>query len=374
MVHRRQFLAGVAALALVGACSDDDSGDGNGDSGERTSPSDGDTSGQPSDTPDGQVKPTVATTVVDGMNVPWAIVFLPNGDALVSERDTARIVRVSANGRTSVLGKVPDVAPSSGFGEGGLLGLALDPDDAATLYAYHTTSDDNRIVRIGIGGGHLGRPEPILTGIPASTHHNGGSLMFGPDNMLYASTGDAESQERAQDRNNLGGKILRIRPNGNAAPDNPFDNEVWTYGHRNVEGLAFDDDGQLWASEFGDAEFDELNLIERGNNYGWPEVEGVGGDDYTDPVNTWSPAKCSPAGLAVARGNAFLGALRGERLISVPLRGKRTGKPSAWFVGEYGRIRGVVVAPDGALWVTTSNTDGRSEPGPDDDKILRVTL
>lgn len=371
MVHRRQVLAGLAALAFTGACTDDE----NADSPSGTRTSDGErTDDSPPPSSDGPVRPSVDSVVIDGLNVPWSIVFLPGGDALVSERDTARIVRVSADGSSTPLGKVPDVTPSSGFGEGGLLGLALAPGDPRTLFAYHTTDDDNRIVQMRIDGGSLGKPRSVLTGIPASTHHNGGRLLFGPDDFLYVATGDAEEGERAQDTDNLGGKILRIRPDGSPAPDNPFDNEVWTYGHRNIEGLAFDRAGRLWATEFGDAEFDELNLIERGDNYGWPDVEGMNGGEFTNPLNTWAPDKCSPAGIAIARDTAFIGALRGERLISVPLNGRRTGKPATSFVGEYGRIRSVTVAPDDSLWVTTSNTDGRAEPGPNDDQILRVTL
>ncbi|MDN5852266.1 MAG: PQQ-dependent sugar dehydrogenase [Actinomycetia bacterium] len=374
-MRRRRFIAGLAALAVTGACSDggdaepkrtqssgSGSGDASGPGGKTTSPS------------DTRVHPSVDSVIASGLNVPWSVVFLPGGDALVSERDAAHILRMSADGRTIDLGELPDVAPSSDFGEGGLLGLAIAPDDSNTIFAYHTTDDDNRIVRLRIDGDRLGKPEPVLTGIPASTHHNGGRLALGPDGLLYASTGDAEQSDRAQDTDDLGGKILRIRPDGRPASGNPFGNEVWTYGHRNVEGLAFDGKGRLWASEFGDADVDELNLIERGNNYGWPEVEGMGDGEFTNPLNTWPTAECSPAGIAVTRSTAFLGALRGERLIAVPLRGTRTGKPSASFVGEYGRIREVSVAPDGALWVTTSNTDGRATAGPKDDRILRVKV
>ena len=373
-MHRRQFIAGLAALAVTSACTGDD------DEPTRTRATDDgprDTGSPSSEEPspsDSRVRPAVESVIASGLNVPWSVVFLPGGDALVSERDAAHIMRMSPDGRTTDLGKLPDVAPSSDFGEGGLLGLAIAPDDPSTIFAYHTTDDDNRIVRLRIAGDRLGGPEPILTGIPASTHHNGGRLAFGPDGLLYVSTGDAEDSERAQDTDDLGGKILRIRPDGRPAPQNPFGNEVWTYGHRNVEGLAFDESGRLWASEFGDASADELNLIERGNNYGWPEVEGANGEDFTNPLNTWPPAECSPAGIAIARGSAFIAALRGERLISVPLKGKRTGKPSASFTGEYGRLREVTVAPDGALWLTTSNTDGRATAGPKDDRILRVTL
>lgn len=157
---------------------------------------------------------------------------------------------------------------------------------------------------------------------------------------------------------------------------NPFGNRTWTYGHRNVEGLAFDADGRLWATEFGDKSTDELNLIVEGGNYGWPDVEGSSGNDsFRNPKATWSPTStCSPAGLAITRSTAFVGALQGRSLFAVPLDGTDAGDPKEYFAGDYGRIRGVAVAPDGSLWVTTSNTDGRTDPGKNDDKILRVTL
>lgn len=215
----------------------------------------------------------------------------------------------------------------------------------------------------------------MLTGIPTSVHHHGGRLLFDADGMLLVSTGDAEQAELAQDKDSLAGKILRIRPDGRAAPGNPYDNLTWTYGHRNVEGLAFDAAGRLWATEFGDKKADELNLIVRGRNYGWPAVEGRSADkDFAQPKQTWSTSDCSPAGLAITRSTAFLGALQGQCLFAVPLDGTDTGEPTAYFRRDHGRIRSVAVAPDGSLWMTTSNTDGRVEPGRNDDKILRVRL
>jgi glucose/arabinose dehydrogenase len=318
----------------------------------------------------------VADVIADNLNVPWSIVFLPSGDALVSERDRARIRRITPAGKVSTVGEVSGVQAPSGFGEGGLLGLALAPGEAETLYAYCTTRSDNRVVRLSLRGGRLGRPDPVLTGIPSSTHHNGGSLVFASDGNLFVATGEAEVPSRAQSRSSLGGKILRIRPDGRAASGNPFGNRTWTYGHRNIEGLAFDADDRLWASEFGEKETDELNLIAKGRNYGWPNVEGRSSNDrYENPKATWSPTStCSPAGLAITRSTAFLGALQGRCLFAVPLDGTDAGSAKKYFADDYGRIRSVAVAPDGSLWVTTSNTDGRTDPGKDDDKILRVTL
>lgn len=318
----------------------------------------------------------MAGTIADDFDVPWGLVFLAGGDALVSERNSAKIIRVTAKGKKTTLGEVSGVVPPSGIGEGGLLGIATAPGDEDTLFVYYTTGSDNRVGRVSLAGGKIGKPKAVLTDIPTSTHHHGGRLLFDDAGMLLVATGDAEQSAQAQDRNSLAGKILRIRPDGRAAPGNPFENRTWSYGHRNVEGLAFDADGRLWATEFGDKEADELNLITKGKNYGWPDVEGRSDDDdFVNPKATWSPtSSCSPAGLAITRSTAFVGALQGQCLFAVPLDGSKAGKPKAYFAEDHGRIRNAVVAPDGSLWVTTSNTDGRVDPRRNDDKILRVTL
>ena len=329
-----------------------------------------------SPSPTGRPAPRVNDTIADNLNVPWGIAFLASGDALISERDTARIRKVTRRGRVTTLGEVSGVAGPSGDAEGGLLGIALAPDDEDTLFAFMSTRDDDRVVRLSLAGGKVGKPAPVLTGIPNSVRHHGGRLLFHPDGLLYVSTGDATQPDLAQDRNSLAGKILRIRPDGRPAPGNPYGNRTWSYGHRNIEGLAFDAQQRLWATEFGEQMTDELNLISKGKNYGWPAVEGRSRSArFVSPKATWSPTStCSPAGLAITRNTAFLGALRGQCLFAVPLQGGNAGKPRAYFAEEFGRIRNVVVAPDGALWMTTSNTDGRVDPGRDDDKIIRVTL
>lgn len=330
----------------------------------------------PSPDPTGRPEPTVTSTIADNVDVPWGIAFLRSGDALVSERNSARILRVARNGKATPLGTVSGVTAPDGLGEGGLLGIALAPGDEDTLFVYLTSDSDNRVVRLSIAGGKVGKPTAVLTDIPTSTHHHGGRLLFDRTGALYVSTGDAEQSSLAQSKTSLAGKILRIRADGRPAAGNPFGNRTWSYGHRNIEGLAFDAQGRLWATEFGDKAADELNLITKGGNYGWPRVEGKS-DSPRDvsPKTTWSPTStCSPAGLAIVRSTAFVGALRGQCLFAVPLDGTDTGEPKKYFAGDYGRIRNVVVAPDGALWMTTSNTDGRVAPGKSDDKILRVTL
>lgn len=318
--------------------------------------------------------PTVVETVVTGLAAPWGLDFLPDGDAIVTERDTRRVLRIGAAKphRVTELGTVDSAAPQ---GEAGLLGVVVSPTFAEDrlVFLYVSTATDNRVVRATLDGDRLGTPEPVLTGIPNGFRHDGGRMEFGPDGYLYISTGEIGEPERAQDQDDLGGKILRITVDGEPAPGNPFDSPVWSWGHRNVQGLAFVGD-RLWASEFGDSTFDELNLIEPGDNYGWPQVEGTGGADQglTDPQVTWDTDEASPSGLAYAGGRLWLAALRGERLWRIDVDGGRASNAQAFFVGDYGRMRTVVTAPDGRLWLMTSNRDGRIEPGPGDDRILVI--
>jgi glucose/arabinose dehydrogenase len=227
-------------------------------------------------------------------------------------------------------------------------------------------------------GARLGAAEELFTGVPVGQIHDGGRLAFGADGMLYIATGETGNEELAQDRNSTGGKILRLDPDGDVPADNPYpDSPVWSYGHRNVEGLALDDDGRLWASEFGLDTWDELNLIRPGVNYGWPIREGDEGDscDCVDPKAQWPVEDASPSGLAYADGALWMASLRGERLWRIVVDGPRVvGEPKAYFTGEYGRLRAIDVAPDGALWLGTSNTDGRGDPAEDDDRLLRIEL
>lgn len=334
-------------------------------------------SASPTDEPvDGPVDgpPSLVGTIATDLEVPWGIAFLPDGDALVTERDSARVLLLTGPDHEVVeVGTLAEAAPE---GEGGLLGIAVSPTYAEDqlVYLYLTTATDNRVVRATFDGEALGEPEPILTGIPNGFIHDGGQLAFGPDGYLYVSTGEIGEPERAADPDDLGGKVLRITPDGDPAPGNPTEGSpVWSIGHRNVQGLAFVGE-RLWASEFGQETFDELNLVEAGKDYGWPAVEGVGGkgQGYVDPQVTWDTDEASPSGLAYLDDRLWLGALKGERLWRVEVTGKRARKPRAFFIGDHGRLRGVVAAPDGTLWVTTSNRDGRGTPGAGDDRILQV--
>jgi glucose/arabinose dehydrogenase len=235
-----------------------------------------------------------------------------------------------------------------------------------------TTASDNRIVRFRLGG----TVRPVLTGLQEASIHNGGRIAFGPDGMLYAGVGDAGNPANAQDRASRNGKILRITPAGEVPAGNPFPGSpVWSLGHRNVQGLAWDRAGRLWASEFGQDTFDEVNLIVKGRNYGWPVVEGRGdtqGGRFTNPKVTWRTSEASPSGAAIVGSSLYVGALAGQRLWRVPLRGTSVGRPRALLSGRYGRLRTVVRAPGGALWVSTSNRDGRGTPHTGDDRIIRV--
>jgi glucose/arabinose dehydrogenase len=369
----------LLVLALAG-CSGDapDDADPTRSAGAGPSRSPSETTLSPSATATRAARPRVAGDVATGLSVPWGLAFLPDGTALVSERDTERVKAVDASGRVRTVGRVDGV---DGSGEGGLLGLAVSPDYAtdSTVFAYFTRGSENVVARMTYDGDGLSDQRTVLDGIPSGPIHNGGRIAFGPDGYLYVGTGESGQSDLSQDRGSLGGKILRITPDGDPAPGNPFPGSpVWSLGHRNVQGLAWDAEGRMWAAEFGQNTWDELNRIEPGENYGWPVVEGRAGDErYVDPVRQWRTSEASPSGIAVAEGSVFMAALGGTRLWQVPiLEGAdgRTGRPRALMRERYGRLRTVVAAPDGSLWVTTSNRDGRGAPRDGDDRIVRLTF
>ncbi|TQS26862.1 sorbosone dehydrogenase family protein [Microbispora sp. KK1-11] len=370
-------LLGAALLTATVACAPGEEGGGRTPpplpaASDVTSATPGAATGATTGDGETDVTPAAPRTLVTGLTVPWAIAFLPGGDALVTERESARLLRVTPRGRVHEAGVIEGVSAS---GEGGLLGVAVSPRYAADhfVFVYFTAQNDNRIVRYRYDG-RLSDRRVIVSGIPKGAIHNGGRLAFGPDGYMYASTGETGERGMAQDRSSLGGKILRMTADGRPAPGNPFGSLVWTYGHRNVQGLAWDDRGHMYATEFGQNTYDEINLIEKGRNYGWPEVEGVGRrPGYTDPLLTWPTAEASPSGLAYARGALWAAALRGERLWRVPVDAPgRVGRPAALYTGEYGRLRAVTAAPDGTVWVSTSNRDGRGTPRDGDDRLLVV--
>ncbi|MWB99117.1 PQQ-dependent sugar dehydrogenase [Agromyces seonyuensis] len=321
--------------------------------------------------PPAEVAPAGEPAVVAvGLDAPWSLVFVGE-TPLVSERDTGRILEIGP-GTTRVVAEVTGVVHG---GEGGLLGLAVRERD---LYVYSTSASGNRIERYPLTGSAgslgLGAPTTLIDGLPSAGNHNGGRIAFGPDGLLYAGVGDAAQPERAQDPGYLGGKILRLAPNGSVPSDNPFPGSpVFSLGHRNVQGLGWSADGTMWASEFGQNTWDELNVIRAGADYGWPTVEGVGGDArFVDPVQQWSTDEASPSGLAVVGGTVFLANLRGEVLRAVPAA--RPGERADHFGGAYGRLRDAVLGPDGRLWFLSNETDGRGSPADGDDRLFAVPM
>ncbi len=389
IVQRRAVTAVLAAATLLltaGCSSDEGGGGGSGGDGsaspERTNQRSSPPARATEVAPPAKGSVKVVRTVTEGLKSPWGLAPLPDGDLLVSSRDEGTITRVDTEtGRKTELGEVPGV---SAAGEGGLLGLALSPSFASDhmVYAYFTTESDNRIARMlyeekKSAGEQLGAPDTVFRGIPKGYIHNGGRIAFGPDRMLYAGTGESGDTGLAQDRASLGGKILRLTPEGEPAPGNPFpDSPVYSYGHRNVQGLAWDSRQRLFASEFGQDTWDELNQIKPGDNYGWPEAEGDSDDSaFHNPVAQWHTDDASPSGIAYAEGSVWMAGLRGQRLWRVPLEGTETAAdPQAFLEGEYGRLRTVVSAGGDKLWLVTSETDGRGSPDGGDDRILELQV
>jgi glucose/arabinose dehydrogenase len=325
--------------------------------------------------PTGEIKTTV---LAKGLEIPWSVVFLPDGTALMSQREKGVILSFDPKtGKTATV----QTLPSKNIGEGGLLGLAVSPTYAQDkfVYAYYTTDTDNRVVRFQLGG----KETMIITGIPNGTYHNGGRIAFGPDGLLYIGTGDATKSNNAQDIHSLSGKILRLTPDGKVPSTNPFpDNPVYTYGHRNVQGLAWNSKGELYASELGQDTYDEINHIVAGDNYGWPVVEGIGKQTkYHDPITTFTTAEASPSGVTFLNngaipqweGSFFMTSLRGQQLWRVVIddTGKMVSK-EALYKGTFGRLRCIIQAPDGSLWLTTTNHDQNGKPGADDDRLIRI--
>jgi glucose/arabinose dehydrogenase len=318
-------------------------------------------------------------------DIPWGLVTLPDGNIIYSRRDADNLVLLNAATRAKTdVGTVPDVVQTDG--EGGLLGLAVTPDFPARdpwIYIYHTAETDNRIVRIRYVDGQLDNTtrQVLLSGIGRNKYHNGGRLRFGPDGMLYAATGDAQSDTTSQDVGNLAGKILRLTPDGRVPAGNPFNNYVWSYGHRNPQGLAFDAQGRLWQQEFGDGEQDETNLIVAGGNYGWPECEGTvsksgaGCAPYIAPKFTYRTADGSCSGIAIVNDAMYVACLRGARLYRHVITGDSLSDTQQLLVGTYGNLRTPEPAIDGALWLTTSSTGYKdSIPDNSDEKVFKVQL
>ncbi|MFJ2911054.1 PQQ-dependent sugar dehydrogenase [Streptomyces sp. NPDC087228] len=323
--------------------------------------------------------PSGIATVSTGWSIPWGTYWMPDGKtALTTERDSFKVFKVTSGGTRTQVGTVPNAVTTDG--EGGLLGVAVDPKWSTNHYVYfmHTASEGNRVARMTYDGSSLGGYTVLLQGIKKSRYHNGGRLAFGPDGYLYASTGEAQTPDLAQDKNSLNGKILRMTTDGKPAPGNPFGNYVYSYGHRNPQGLAFDRNGRLWEAEFGDSKKDELNLIKPGKNYGWPVCEGAcSTTGMTDPKKTWTVSEASPSGIAIVRNVIYMAALKGERLWRVPISGdtENLGTPTAYYVGTYGRLRTVTKVPgQDQLWLSTTNCDNKGNEPDGSDKLFRISI
>ncbi|MEV6052958.1 PQQ-dependent sugar dehydrogenase [Streptomyces sp. NPDC052107] len=327
---------------------------------------------------DGGVPSSIAT-LSTGWTIPWGTYWMPDGQsALVTERDDFRVWKLTKSGTKTQVGTVPGAVTTNG--EGGLLGVAVDPKWESNHFVYfmHTASEGNRVVRMTFDGTKLSDYKVLLQGIKKNRYHNGGRLAFGPEGYLYVSTGEAQQPDLAQDKNSLNGKILRMTTDGKPAPGNPFGNYVYSYGHRNPQGLAFDRNGRLWEAEFGNSSKDELNLIKPGANYGWPTCEGscnVAG--MTNPKATWNVSEASPSGIAIVRNVIYMASLRGERLWRIPITGdtESVGTPSAYYVGTYGRLRTVTKVPGAdQLWLSTTNCDNNGGAADGSDKIFKLTI
>lgn len=329
--------------------------------------------------PGGVGAPSGISRLSDGWTTPWGISFLPDGrSALVTERNTGAVWKSALDGSRKRVGTVPhSVWSLQTQDKGGLLGVAVSPTWNGTtdkaVFFMETTATDNRVVRMDFDGTSLSDYTPLLTGIVRDTQHNGGNIAFGPDGYLYVTTGDAFQGQLAQDKESLNGKILRITKNGAAAPGNPFGTRVYSYGHRNPQGLAWDERGRLWETEIGHTTWDELNLITPGANYGWPICEGTcSAEGTTNPKKVWRPGEGGvPAQIAVVDDVIYASTLRGRRLWRLPIdgTGKNVGAATSYYDGAYGRLRALVKVPGAdELWL------GTSDRGTEKDLLLKVTV
>lgn len=323
------------------------------------------------------------SVIAEGLETPWAIVILPDESLLVTERK-GTIKRITAGGnlQENPMATIENVVE---IGEGGLLGMTLHPDfeNNKFVYLYYTYKNDgsntlNRVVRMKYENDTLSNEELIVNEIPGANFHNGGEIAFGPDDYLYITTGDAQEPSRAQDTNSLAGKILRVTDSGEPAPGNPFNNRIYSYGHRNPQGIAWDDNGNLWATEHGRSGalsgYDEVNRIIAGGNYGWPEIQGDEVREGMIPpiIHSGATTTWAPGSIQIIKNMIYFTGLRGASLYRGTIQNNTIDSVTAYYKDDYGRMREVLVTSNGLLYVTTSNKDGRGKPSTEDDRIIQI--
>ncbi len=320
--------------------------------------------------------------LANNLDTPWSLVFLPDNSILVSERK-GTVRKISADGvldsnPVSTLSNVLEI------GEGGLLGMTIHPEfeENKYIYFYYTYRNNgentlNRVVRMTYENNQLSTEEIIVDAIPGASNHNGGEIAFGPDNYLYITTGDAQEPSQAQNTDSLAGKILRVTETGEEAPDNPFNNRTYSYGHRNPQGIVWDESGNLWSTEHGrsgvTSGLDEVNLIKAGTNYGWPDIQGNETEnDMVTPIIHSGNTTWAPGSITFYKNAIYFSGLRGAALYKGTIENNSINSIDNYLQGEYGRIREVIVGPDGLIYISTSNKDGRGIPTGTDDRIIRI--
>lgn len=322
--------------------------------------------------------------IAQNLTIPWDTIFLDGNRLLISERDGTVVLLERETGEVTEI----SLEEVSHRGEGGLLGMVAHPEFEKNQYVYvyitstlgdASNASINEVLRYRLLENTLVDKKTIIENIPGSLFHNGGRIAFGPDRMLYIATGDARDPESAQDLNSLAGKILRVADDGAVPLDNPFGTLVYAYGSRNAQGLTWDGRGNLWSTEHGRTNatqtgMDEVNLIRKGGNYGWPQSEGdtvqagtIPPKAHSGPSVTWAPASA-----LYWDGSIFFGGLKGETLYEAVLDGEDIIEIKEHFTSEFGRIRSVILGPDGGFYITTSNRDGRGSVAEGDDKIIRL--
>lgn len=368
---KRLMISAISASFIISACSND-SRDETEDKGKQTQNEMEHEQSQSDDNQDRKETKGIET-VAQGLDTPWSIA--KSNDVFYLSERPGKIIKIDGNKKNEQ--QVDLDKEVSTAAEAGLLGFVLAPDfkDSQEAYAYYTYEDNgqfNRIVKLKLENDTWKEEEVLIDKIPSGQYHHGGRLKIGPDDKLYATTGDASDEQNAQDKDTLGGKILRINLDGSKPKDNPISNSyVYSYGHRNLQGIVWTPDGQMYASEHGNQANDEINEIKEGHNYGWPVIEGnEENNNMETPIFTsGSDDTWAPSGIAFKDGIIYSAALRGEGIMKFDVEKDEMKKVAT----KYGRIRDVYIVNDD-LYFVSNNTDGRGNPSQNDDKMYKVSL